>query len=66
MRVVNGTGSATSLFTLTEGDVNTVLTLCAQLVSGGGVAPKSSGLEREVPLLLTTTGITTGIVAIRN
>ncbi len=63
VRVVNSTGSAASLFTVTEGDANTVLTLCAQLVYGGGVAPGSSGLEREVPLLLTTTGTTAGSVA---
>ncbi len=46
VRVVNSTGSAASLFTVTEGDANTVLTLCAQLVFGGGVAPEQWTRER--------------------
>lgn len=58
VRVVNSEGTATNVFTLLEGDIgNTTVSVCIQLLSGGG---GREGLERNVTLTLTTGADTAG------
>ena len=65
LRIINAVNAShpDNIISIKEGDVNGIVPLCVQLVSGGEIdnAQQQNGLGRNVSLLFTTSEETAGI-----